>query len=118
MIYSCAYWRNATTLEQAQEHKLDLVCRKLGLQPGMRVLDIGCGWGGAAQFAAERYGVAVTGITVSKEQAALARERCRGWPVEIVLDDYRSLGGCYDRPTRWHVQHVGVANYCVHEQGR
>ena len=112
MVYSCAYWRNASTLEQAQEHKLDLVCRKLGLQPGMRVLDIGCGWGGAAQFAAERYGVEVTGITVSKEQAALARERCRGWPVEIVLDDYRSLAGRYDRIYSLGMfEHVGVANY-------
>ena len=69
MIYSCAYWRAADDLDQAQEAKLDLVCRKLGLQPGMRVLDIGCGWGGAAQFAAERYDVKVTGITVSRQQA-------------------------------------------------
>jgi cyclopropane-fatty-acyl-phospholipid synthase len=112
LIYSCAYWHDAGTLDEAQERKLDLVCRKLGLKPGMQVLDIGCGWGGAAQFAAEHYGVAVTGVTVSKEQAALARERCRGWPVEIVLDDYRSLGGRYDRIYSLGMfEHVGYSNY-------
>jgi cyclopropane-fatty-acyl-phospholipid synthase len=112
MIYSCAYWKDATTLDEAQERKLDLVCRKLGLQPGMRVLDIGCGWGGAALYAAERYRVEVTGVTVSKEQAALARERCNGWPIEIVLDDYRSLTGRYDRIYSLGMfEHVGVANY-------
>jgi cyclopropane-fatty-acyl-phospholipid synthase len=112
MIYSCAYWKDAVTLDEAQENKLDLVCRKLGLQRGMRVLDIGCGWGGAALYAAERYGVEVTGITVSKEQAELARERCRGWPIEIVLDDYRSLEGRYDRIYSLGMfEHVGVANY-------
>jgi cyclopropane-fatty-acyl-phospholipid synthase len=112
MIYSCAYWRSAATLAEAQEHKLDLVCRKLGLEPDMRVLDIGCGWGGAARFAAERYGVAVTGITVSGNQAATARERCRGLPVEVRLEDYRALTGRYDRI--WSLgmfEHVGVRNY-------
>jgi len=112
MIYSCALWSQATTLDQAQEHKLDLVCRKLGLEPGMRVLDIGCGWGGAAQFAAERHGVTVTGVTVSEHQAAAARRRCAGLPVEIVLDDYRRLTGRYDRI--WSLgmfEHVGARNY-------
>jgi len=66
MIYSCAYWKDAATLDEAQERKLDLVCRKLELERGMRVLDVGCGWGGAAQFATERYGVHVTGVTISK----------------------------------------------------
>ncbi|MEQ8495426.1 MAG: class I SAM-dependent methyltransferase, partial [Gammaproteobacteria bacterium] len=69
MIYTCAYWPAATDLDAAQEHKLDLVCRKLGLAPGMRVLDIGCGWGGFARFAAERYGVAVTGVTISDRKS-------------------------------------------------
>jgi cyclopropane-fatty-acyl-phospholipid synthase len=112
MTYSCAYWRDATTLDEAQERKLDLVCRKLGLERGMRVLDVGCGWGGAMQFAAERYGVHATGVTVSKNQAELARQRCRGLPVEIVLEDYRSLKGRFDRI--WSLgmfEHVGVANY-------
>ena len=112
MIYSCGYWRAAADLDQAQEHKLDLVCRKLGLERGMRVLDIGCGWGGAAQFAVERYGVSVTGITVSENQAAAARERCRGLPVEILLQDYRSLQGKFDRIFSLGMfEHVGVRNY-------
>jgi cyclopropane-fatty-acyl-phospholipid synthase len=112
MIYSCGYWREARDLEAAQEAKLDLVCRKLGLERGMRVLDIGCGWGGAAQFAAERYGVDVTGITVSHNQAERARERCRGLPVRILLEDYRSLSGQYDRIYSLGMfEHVGVRNY-------
>jgi cyclopropane-fatty-acyl-phospholipid synthase len=112
MIYSCAWWPRAANLDEAQEHKLDLVCRKLGLEPGMQVLDIGCGWGGAAQFAAGRYGVTVTGITVSEHQAAAARLRCGDLPVEIRLDDYRRLTGRYDRI--WSLgmfEHVGARNY-------
>jgi len=112
MIYTCAYWRTATTLEEAQEAKLDLVCRKLGLKPGMKVLDIGCGWGGAAQFAAERYGVSVTGVTISKNQAAAAEERCKGLPVTILLQDYRSVEGRFDRIYSLGMfEHVGVRNY-------
>jgi cyclopropane-fatty-acyl-phospholipid synthase len=112
MIYSCAYWKHATTLDDAQEAKLDLVCRKLGLQPGMRVLDIGCGWGGMAQFAAERYGVSVLGITVSENQVKLARERCRGLDVEIRLEDYRGLTGTFDRVLSLGMfEHVGYKNY-------
>lgn len=117
MIYSCAYWREAESLEAAQEAKLDLVCRKLGLQPGMTVLDIGCGWGGAAQFAAERYGVKVTGVTISRNQAAAARERCRGLPVDIQLCDYRSLQGRFDRIYSLGMfEHVGVRNYGTYFQ--
>jgi cyclopropane-fatty-acyl-phospholipid synthase len=112
MIYSCAYWRVARDLEAAQEAKLDLVCRKLGLRAGMRVLDIGCGWGGAAQFAAQRYGVNVTGITISRHQAEAARQRCRGLPVNILLEDYRSLTGQFDRIFSLGMfEHVGVRNY-------
>ena len=112
MIYSCAYWREASTLDDAQEAKLDLVCRKLGLEPGMRVLDIGCGWGGAAQFAAERYGVSVLGITVSENQARRAREVCRGLDVEIRLVDYRELDGVFDRVFSLGMfEHVGHKNY-------
>jgi cyclopropane-fatty-acyl-phospholipid synthase len=112
MIYSCGYWRVAQDLDAAQEAKLDLVCRKLGFERGMRVLDIGCGWGGAAQFAAERYGVEVTGVTVSHNQAETARERCRGLPVRILLEDYRSLDGQYDRIFSLGMfEHVGVRNY-------
>ncbi|HMN47273.1 MAG TPA: cyclopropane fatty acyl phospholipid synthase [Povalibacter sp.] len=112
MIYSCAYWKDAQTLEQAQEAKLDLVCRKLRLEKGMSVLDIGCGWGGAAQFAAERYGVNVTGVTVSKNQAAAATERCKGLPVKILLQDYRALTGRFDRIYSLGMfEHVGFRNY-------
>ena len=112
MIYTCGYWPSATTLEEAQDAKLDLVCRKLGLKPGMKVLDIGCGWDGAAQFAAERYGVSVTGVTISKNQAAAAELRCKGLPVKILLQDYRSVEGQFDRIYSLGMfEHVGVRNY-------
>lgn len=112
MSYSCAYWKDATTLDEAQEAKLDLVCRKLELSPGEKVLDIGCGWGSFARFAAERYGVAVHGVTISKEQAELARERCRGLPVTIELKDYRDLSGRYDKIVSIGMfEHVGPKNY-------
>jgi cyclopropane-fatty-acyl-phospholipid synthase len=97
MVYSCAYWEDAAALDQAQENKLDLVCRKVGLEPGMRVLDIGCGWGGWAKFAAQKYGVEVVGITVSKEQQQYAQESCRGLPIEIRLQDYRDVHEKFDR---------------------
>jgi len=112
MIYSSAYWADARTLDEAQEAKLDLVCRKLGLEPGMRVLDIGCGWGGTAQFAAERYEVSVVGITVSEAQAGYARELCRNLDVEIRLEDYRRLVGTFDRVLSLGMfEHVGYKNY-------
>ena len=111
-IYSCGYWKNASTLDEAQEAKLDLVCRKLDLQPGMRVLDIGCGWGGTAKFAAERYQVEVVGITVSKEQVRFGKELCQGLPVEIRLQDYRGLEGTFDRILSIGMfEHVGYKNY-------
>lgn len=69
MIYSCAYWQDAQTLDAAQEKKLDLICRKLQMESGQRLLDIGCGWGGLAGYAAEKYGVEVVGITLSQQQA-------------------------------------------------
>lgn len=113
MIYSCGYWENgARTLDKAQEAKLDLIARKLDLQPGMRVLDIGCGWGGTAHYLAERYSVQVVGITVSQAQAALARERCHGLPIEIRLEDYRQTRGTFDRILSVGMfEHVGYRNY-------
>jgi cyclopropane-fatty-acyl-phospholipid synthase len=112
MIYSCGYWRDADTLEAAQEAKLILIANKLGLESGMRVLDIGCGWGGAAQFFAEKFGCEMVGITVSREQAALARERCAGLPVDIRLQDYRELDEPFDRVYSIGMfEHVGVKNY-------
>jgi len=115
MIYSCAYWEHATTLEQAQRDKLALICAKLQLQPGETLLDIGCGWGGLARYAAENHGVQVTGITVSKEQLALAQERCRGWPVTLLLTDYRSLQGRFDKVVSVGMfEHVGPKNHAAY----
>ncbi|MBB3188858.1 cyclopropane fatty acyl phospholipid synthase [Halomonas cerina] len=115
MCYSCGYWKEAETLHQAQRAKLELACRKLELRPGMRVLDIGCGWGSLAEHAARHHDVEVTGITISKEQAALARERCADLPVEILLQDYRDLGGTFDRIVSIGMfEHVGHRNYATY----
>jgi cyclopropane-fatty-acyl-phospholipid synthase len=111
-IYSCGYWKNASGLDEAQEKKLDLVCRKLFLKPGMRVLDIGCGWGGTAKFIAENYQAEVVGITVSEKQAHFAEKFCHGLPVEIRIEDYRSLKGVFDRiVSLGMIEHVGYKNY-------
>jgi hypothetical protein len=91
----------AATLDQAQEAKLDLVCRKLGLQPGMRVLDIGCGWGSFMGFAAERYGVRCVGITISEQQAELGRQRLAHLPVEFRLQDYREWTSASTASSAW-----------------
>ncbi|MFI5140386.1 MAG: cyclopropane fatty acyl phospholipid synthase [Sphingobacteriales bacterium] len=112
MMYSCAYWENASTLDEAQEHKLDLICRKLKLSPGLRVLDIGCGWGGLAKYAAEKYNVSVTGITISMEQAKLAVENCHDLPVDIRIQDYRDMHEKFDRIVSVGMfEHVGYKNY-------
>jgi len=112
LVYSCGYWREATTLDDAQVAKMDIICRKLGLEPGMRVLDIGCGWGEMARFMAERYGVDVVGVTISREQAEYGRELCRGLPVEIRLQDYRDVPETYDRIVSVGMfEHVGYKNY-------
>ena len=112
MVYSCGYWAEAETLEAAQEAKLELICRKLGLEKGMRVLDIGSGWGGFLQFAAERHGISGLGVTVSKEQAALANERTAHLPVETRLMDYMALEGEFDRVVSIGMfEHVGYKNY-------
>ena len=112
LLYTCAYWPNAKTLDEAQDAKLDLVCRKVGLKPGMRVLDLGCGWGGFAAFAAERYQVNVTGFTVSQEQVKWARDHYSHLPVDIRLDDYRNATGIYDAVVSIGLmEHVGWKNY-------
>ena len=128
MLYSSGYWKEAESLEEAQEQKLHLIFRKLKLEPGMKVLDIGCGWGGAAQFAAEHYGVSVHGVTVSTEQAAIARQYCADWPVTIEVVDYRKLQGTFDRVYSIGMfEHVGYKNYrtyfsvvrqCLKEDGQ
>ena len=114
MSYSCGYWQQAESLEQAQRCKLDMICRKLELQPGERLLDIGSGWGGLARFAAEHYGVEVFGITVSKEQQKMARARCCGLAVHIELMDYRKLCGKFDKIVSIGMfEHVGPKNYAL-----
>lgn len=113
MIYSCAYWENADDLDMAQENKLDMVCRKMGLQPGQRILDIGCGWGGLAKYAAQKCGVHVVGITLSKEQLEMGKETCKGLPVELRLQDYRTLQHeKFDHiVSLGMLEHVGYKNY-------
>jgi cyclopropane-fatty-acyl-phospholipid synthase len=115
MVYSCGYWKHAANLEDAQRAKLDLICRKMALRPGMRVLDIGCGWGAFAKYAAETYGASVVGITLSEEQCELGKQLCEGLPVELRLQDYRDLD---DEPFDAVVsvgmfEHVGYKNYRV-----
>ena len=112
MNYSCGYWQNADSLEQAQLDKLDLVCRKLDLQPDDHLLDIGCGWGALARYAAERFGTRVTGITISKEQQKLAQENCKHLDVEILFCDYRALKGKFKKIASIGMfEHVGKLNY-------
>ncbi|MGA3150357.1 MAG: cyclopropane fatty acyl phospholipid synthase [Candidatus Saccharimonadales bacterium] len=114
MIYSCAYWKNATNLDDAQDAKLELICQKLYLKKGMSLLDVGCGWGGFAVYAAKNYGVKVTGITPAKEQVKLARERTKSLPVTILQKDYREIDGKFDRIVSiGMLEHVGPKNYKV-----
>ncbi len=112
MNYSCGYWKNAANLKEAQENKLDLICQKLYLQPGMRVLDIGCGWGAFGKYAAEKYKVEIVGVTVSKEQLEFGKKLCTGLPVEFRLMDYRELNEKFDRIVSVGMfEHVGEKNY-------
>jgi cyclopropane-fatty-acyl-phospholipid synthase len=112
MNYSCAYWKDAASLDEAQENKLELICRKLYLRPGMRVLDIGCGWGAFGKYSAKKYNVEVVGITVSKEQVELGRKLCVNLPVEFRLIDYRDVNEKFDRIVSvGMIEHVGYKNY-------
>lgn len=112
MTYSCAYWKNASNLDEAQEAKLELVCQKLYLKPGMKVLDIGCGWGSFAKYAAEKYQVKVVGITISQQQLDLAKEICRGLPITLRFQDYRDVNEKFDRIVSiGQFEHVGAKNY-------
>ena len=112
MAYTCGYWKHADTLAAAQEAKLELVCKKIGLEPGMTVLELGCGWGSFAKYAAENYGVEVVGLTVSKEQVALGTDLCKGLPVTIKLQDYREVTGQFDAVISIGLlEHVGYKNY-------
>jgi cyclopropane-fatty-acyl-phospholipid synthase len=113
MTYTCGYWSGgAQTLEAAQDEKLDLICRKLQLRPGMRLLDIGCGWGSLMAFAAEYYGVKCVGVTISQEQVEWAKRRYAGMPLEFRLQDYRALNERFDRIASVGMfEHVGAKNY-------
>jgi cyclopropane-fatty-acyl-phospholipid synthase len=114
MVYTCGYWKDAKTLQEAQDAKLDLVCRKALLQPGMRVLDLGCGFGGFALYAAEKYGCEVTGVTISTEQQKLgaARAKEKGLPVDLRLQDYRNVYGSFDAVVSiGMLEHVGWRNH-------
>lgn len=112
MQYTCAYWKDAKTLDQAQENKLKLVCEKIQLKPGMKVLELGCGWGGFARYASENYDAEITGVTVSKEQVSLGMELCRGLPVSIKKQDYRTVTGQYDAVVSIGImEHIGYKNY-------
>ncbi|KGT91565.1 cyclopropane fatty acyl phospholipid synthase [Erwinia typographi] len=115
MQYSCGYWKEAETLEQAQNAKLKMICEKLKLAPGMSLLDIGCGWGGLAEYAARNYGVSVFGVTISAEQQKLAQQRCEGLDVTILLQDYRDLNQQFDRIVSVGMfEHVGPKNYATY----
>ncbi|WP_375791550.1 cyclopropane fatty acyl phospholipid synthase [Microbulbifer hydrolyticus] len=128
MTYSCGYWREAKDLEQAQAAKLDLICRKLDLKPGMRLLDIGCGWGSLVSYAAEHYGVECVGVSVSREQCRYIEERYAQLPITVHLRDYRSLDEPFDRIASVGMfEHVGrknhrtfmqVARRCLKDNGR
>lgn len=110
--YTCAYWKNARNLDEAQEAKLELVCKKIGIQPGMQILELGCGWGSFAKYAAEKYGACVLGVTVSREQVALGMQLCKDLPVELRLQDYREVSGTFDAVISIGVmEHVGNKNY-------
>lgn len=114
MTYSCGYWREAETLEDAQAAKLDLICRKLDLQPGMRLLDIGCGWGSLVGYAAQNYGVECVGVTVSREQSSFVAEKYPDLPIQVFLQDYRTLDQPFDRIASVGMfEHVGHKNHRI-----
>ncbi|WP_062309856.1 cyclopropane fatty acyl phospholipid synthase [Polynucleobacter sinensis] len=112
MMYSCAYWEHAHDLDKAQLDKMELICRKLQLKAGESLLEIGCGWGGFARYAAQNYGVRVLGVTISQEQYRIAKQKCGGENVEILLSDYRDLEGQFDKIVSIGMfEHVGEKNY-------
>jgi len=115
MTYTCGYWANAKNLEEAQNAKLDLVCRKLQLEPGMRVLDIGCGWGSFMSYAAENYGVECVGVTISREQTEWAQKKYSHLPLEFRLQDYRDVDEQFDRIASIGMfEHVGRKNHATY----
>lgn len=127
LTYTCGYWRDAKNLDQAQEAKLDLVCKKLKLKPGQKILDIGCGWGSFMKFAAEKYKVRCVGVTVSKEQVKLGKKLCKGLPVEFRLQDYREINEKFDHIVslgmfehvgpKNHRKYIELVNRCLKDEG-
>ncbi len=114
MQYTCAYWKDAKNLDEAQEKKLDMICKKLELKPGEKVLELGCGWGGFAKYASEKYGVEVTAYNISKEQVKYARDITKGLKVKIIESDYRDAKGRYDKIASIGMcEHVGYKNYRI-----
>ncbi|MFA5080725.1 MAG: cyclopropane fatty acyl phospholipid synthase [Candidatus Paceibacterota bacterium] len=117
MAYSCGYFKETEDLDSAQMTKFDLICKKINLKSGQSLLDIGCGWGSFAKFAAENYGAEVTGITISKEQAEFVKNSCKNLPVKIYLEDYRNLNQKFDCIVSvGMIEHVGVKNYPIFMQ--
>lgn len=112
MQYSCAYFNGSDELDDAQRNKMRLICDKLNLRPGDRVLDIGCGWGGLARYMAEHHDVSVVGVNISREQIDFGRRFCSGLPVEIRNCDYRDMNEQFDRIVSVGMfEHVGCRNY-------
>ena len=112
MQYTCAYWKDASNLNEAQIAKLDLVCKKLKLKPGERILELGSGWGGFAYHAAKNYGVEVVSYNISKEQVDWAKRRCKDLSVSFQLEDYRNATGEFDKiASVGLMEHVGPKNY-------
>ncbi|MBU2027744.1 MAG: cyclopropane fatty acyl phospholipid synthase [Proteobacteria bacterium] len=110
--YSCAYFQGTDDLAEAQQKKLDLICRKIDLQRQDHLLDIGCGWGGLARYAADHYGCSVTAVNISEEQIRYARELCKNLPVKILREDYRQIQGSFDKIVSVGMfEHVGKKNY-------
>jgi cyclopropane-fatty-acyl-phospholipid synthase len=110
--YSCGYFEGTDELDQAQLNKLALICAKLELSQNDHLLDVGCGWGGLARYAAERTGCTVTGVNISKEQLSFARDFCHGLPVRFLDCDYRAITGRFDKIVSVGMfEHVGVKNY-------
>ena len=112
MVYTCGYWKDAKNLDEAQEAKFDLVCKKIGLKSGQTILDIGSGWGSFMGYAAEKYGAVTTGVTISKEQKALADNKYANLPVNTKLQDYRDIKEQFDHVVSLGMfEHVGTKNY-------
>lgn len=112
MAYSCGYWKEAKNLDQAQLSKFDLICRKLKLEKGMTLLDIGSGWGGFLRYAVKNYGVHATGISPADQQILLAKERSSGLNIDFYQMDYRDFTGRFDRVVSvGMMEHVGPKNF-------